>query len=97
MSIERGQSFGSRTVHLGISVCLLGEGFVAFGGGFDSGLSRIPVGGADLAVLVGELESVEQTECLVDAAAHRQVVDGDLDPKSAKLSPGTRLQSCNAF
>lgn len=38
----------------------------------------LPVGGADLAVLVGELEGLDETEGLVDVAADGQVVDGDL-------------------
>ena len=38
----------------------------------------LPVGGTDLAMLVGELESLDQTERLVDVAADRQVVDRDL-------------------
>lgn len=40
--------------------------------------ARLPAGGADLAVLVGELERLDQTEGLVDVAADGQVVDGDL-------------------
>lgn len=38
----------------------------------------LPVGGADLAVLVGELEGLDETQGLVDVAADGQVVDGDL-------------------
>lgn len=38
----------------------------------------LPVGGADLAVLVGELEGLDETEGLGDVAADGQVVDGDL-------------------
>lgn len=40
--------------------------------------TRLPAGGANLAVLVGELEGLDQTQGLVDVAAHGQVVDGDL-------------------
>lgn len=38
----------------------------------------LPVRGADLAVLVGELEGLDETEGLGDVAADGQVVDGDL-------------------
>lgn len=38
----------------------------------------LPASGADLAVLVGELEGLDQTQGLVDVSAHGQVVDGDL-------------------
>lgn len=49
----------------------LGIGLHALGAG-------LPVGGADLAVLVGELEGLDEAQGLVDGAAHGQVVDGDL-------------------
>ncbi len=51
---------------------------VALRGSLDCGLTRVPVGRADLAVLVGELESVDDAESLVYGAADRKVVDGDL-------------------
>lgn len=41
-------------------------------------VARLPAGGADLAVLVGELEGLDQTQRLVDVAAHGQVIDRDL-------------------
>lgn len=50
----------------------------ALGRGLDGVHARVPVGRADLAVLVCELERVNQAQGLVDAAAHRQIVDGDL-------------------
>lgn len=37
-----------------------------------------PAGGADLAVLVGELEGVDETDGLLDVAADGEIVDGDL-------------------
>lgn len=37
-----------------------------------------PSGGADLTMLVGELESLNKTDSLLDIAADGQVVDGDL-------------------
>lgn len=40
--------------------------------------ARLPAGGADLAVLIGELEGLDQAQGLVDVAADGQVVDGDL-------------------
>lgn len=40
--------------------------------------ARLPAGGANLAVLVGELERLDQAQGLVDVAADGQVVDGDL-------------------
>lgn len=40
--------------------------------------ARLPAGGADLAVLVGELEGLDEAQGLVDVAADGQVVDGDL-------------------
>ena len=38
----------------------------------------LPAGGAHLAVLVGELEGLDEPQRLVDAAADGEVVDGDL-------------------
>lgn len=48
--------------------------------GVDSILTRVPVGGAHLAVLLRELESVNKAEGLIDRAADRKIVDGDLSP-----------------
>jgi hypothetical protein len=43
------------------------------------GLSALlPAGRADLAVLIGELEGLDETEGLLDVAADGKVVDGDL-------------------
>lgn len=64
-------------IHL-VGVSLGGKLLVALGGRLDGLVSGIPVGGADLAVLVGELEGIDQAEGLVDAAADGEVVDGDL-------------------
>lgn len=58
---------------------LLQVGLVALGRRLDGFVAGVPVGRADLAVLVGELEGVEQAERLVDAAADWQIVDGDLE------------------
>jgi hypothetical protein len=38
----------------------------------------VPVGGADLAVFIGELEGLDETDRLVDRAANWEVVDRDL-------------------
>jgi hypothetical protein len=57
----------------------------ALGGGLDGVHTRVPVGGADLAVLVGELEGIDETEGLVDAAADGQVVDGDLPQDAVRV------------
>ena len=46
--------------------------------------ARLPVGGADLAMLVGELECLDKAEGLIDIAANRQVVDGDLAQDSSR-------------
>ena len=62
-----GQSVGSLKVLL--LVC---------GVGLDGGLAWLPAGGADLAVLVGELEGLDKAQGLVHAAADGAVVDGDL-------------------
>lgn len=48
-------------------------------------LARLPVCGADLTVRVGVLEGLDQAERLVDAAAHRQVVDGDLPEDALRV------------
>lgn len=46
---------------------------------WDNGVgTRGPVGRTDFAVLVGELEGLEQSQGLVDGSTDRQVVDGDL-------------------
>jgi len=77
-----GGSFG----HLGVDVHLGQVLLVALGGCLDSIITGVPVGGADLAVLVCELEGIDQTECLVDAAADGQVVDGDLSKLSVSIA-----------
>lgn len=46
--------------------------------GNNCGLSGTPVGRADLAVLVGELKGLDQTENLVDRPSDGKVVDRDL-------------------
>jgi hypothetical protein len=51
----------------------------ALGGSLDGRISGIPVGRADLAVLVRELEGIDEAEGLVYAAADGEVVDGDLE------------------
>ena len=55
---------------------------LALGISLDRGTLRLPVGGADLAVLVGELESLDEPDGLVDRAADGEVVDGDLAERS---------------
>jgi hypothetical protein len=72
--------------HLGVCVCLCGELLVALGRGLDGAVTGVPVGRADFAVLVGELEGVDQTESFVDGAADGEVVDGDLPRVSANGS-----------
>lgn len=42
----------------------------------------LPVGGADLTVLLSELESVNESEGLLNGSADRQIVDGDLSDGS---------------
>lgn len=61
-----------------ISVELVEIRLVAVWISLDGLAARVPVRGADVAVLLGELERVEQTQCLVDAAANREIVNGDL-------------------
>jgi hypothetical protein len=65
--------------HLGVGVHLAQILLVACGCGLDRLVARVPVGGAHLAVLVCELESVDQTQGLVYAAADGEVVDSDLE------------------
>lgn len=50
----------------------------ALGVGLHSLAALRPAGRADLAVLLGELESLDETDGLLDIAADGQVVDGDL-------------------
>jgi hypothetical protein len=67
----------------------LGLGFVevvegAFGVGLHGGAARLPASWADLAVLIGELEGLNQTEGLIDRSANWKIVDGDLAENSWK-------------
>jgi hypothetical protein len=68
-----------RIGHLSVGVYLAQILLVAFGRGLDGLVARVPVGRAHLAVLVCELECVDQTERLVYAAADGEVVDCDLE------------------
>lgn len=65
----------------------------ALGGGLDGVHAGVPVGRADLAVLVGELEGVNEAEGLVDAAANRQIVDGDLAKDAVGVDEEEAAQS----
>ena len=47
----------------------------AVGVGLHAGLALVPSGGANLAMLLGELQGVDQAQGLVDVAAQRQVID----------------------
>jgi len=65
----------------------LGLGFVevvegAFGVGLHGGAARLPASWADLAVLIGELEGLNQAEGFVDRSANWKIVDGDLAENS---------------
>ena len=42
-------------------------------------LAGLPSSWADLAVLVGELEGLDEPEGLINVATDRQVIDGDLE------------------
>lgn len=72
--------------HLGVCVDLGRELLVALGGRLDGAVAGVPVGGADFAVLVGELEGVNEAEGFVDRATNGQVVDGDLGWKLVDAS-----------
>jgi hypothetical protein len=52
--------------------------FVALRGGLDRLVARAPVRRANLAVLVCELERVDESKSFVYAAANGEVVDRDL-------------------
>lgn len=60
------------------AVDLLEVGQRLLGLGSHGSITLLPVGRADLAKLVGELEGVNETEGLVDGTANGEVVDGDL-------------------
>ena len=57
---------------------LLQVGSHALGVGLHALLTLLPAGGADLAVLLVELQRVDEAQGLVDRAAEGQVVDGGL-------------------
>lgn len=46
--------------------------------GLDGLAALAPVGGADLAVLLGELEGINETEGLVNGTADGEIVNSDL-------------------
>lgn len=54
-------------------------------GGVNGSISLLPVGRADLTVLGGELESVHESESLINRASDRGVVDGDLGNNSLRV------------
>jgi hypothetical protein len=68
-----------RIRHLGVGVYLSQILLVTLGRGLDGIVAGVPIRRAHLAVLVCELESVDQTERLVYAAADREIVDCDLE------------------
>ena len=72
--------------HLLIRVVAAVELLDALGRRLDRVHTRVPVGGAHLAVLVCELERIDETQGLVDTAANRQVVDGDLPQDTIRIN-----------
>jgi len=59
-----------------------GGKFVAFVVGDHGGFTGLPLGGADFAVFVSELEGFDQTENLIDVSADGEIVDGELTEHS---------------
>lgn len=66
-----------------------------FSGGrrLDGGLVRLPVGRAHLAVLVGELEGLDQSERFVHRTTDGQIVDGDLAHDALRVDDEQAAQS----
>ena len=64
--------------HVSVCVDLLHVCFVACWGSFDAFRSWVPVCWAHLAILLSELEGIDQAEGLVNATADWEVVDCDL-------------------
>lgn len=65
----------------------------ALGIGLHTLATLLPAGGADLAVLVGELEGLDETDGLLDVAADGQVVDGDLAEDAVGVDDEETTQS----
>jgi hypothetical protein len=72
----------SRIRHLGVGMHFLEILLVALWRSLDSRLSGVPVRGTHFAVLIRELEGVDEAEGFVYAAADWEVVDSDLISKS---------------
>jgi hypothetical protein len=51
---------------------------VALGCSLDCLIARVPIGRADLAILVCELERIDQAERLVYTSTNGKVIDGNL-------------------
>lgn len=82
--LQRTHLFRTVRVHF-VGVRLCRELLVALGCGLDGLVTGVPVRGADLAVLVGELKGVDEAEGLVDRAADGEVVDCDLADDSGGI------------
>lgn len=53
----------------------------------------MPVGGADLTVLLSELEGVNETDGLVDGSANGEIVDGDLSDNALGVNDEETTES----
>ena len=79
-----------------------GLGFVevverSLGVGLHGGATRLPACWADLAVLIGELEGLNEAEGLIDRSANWQIVDGDLAENSWNLFSFAQIAVLSTF
>jgi len=82
---------------MNLGVGLLEVGFAALGVGLHGVISRLPVGGADLAMLISELEGINQAEDLIDVSADGRVVHGDVANDTLVADDEETTESVSSF